>query len=118
MSIVGTQWTVEKLQTRPDYNGSFVTVVETLDEATDRIRVRFDSSDKCIRVHPHNLVSRRDDKVDASVVAAAFSSLKASTTDDSHMQAFISRYENSDFDGALSAAATWSLTQLKQIDPQ
>ena len=113
MSIVGTQWKLHKLSSCPDHNGQDVTVVENLDASTGRIRVQVDCSQQCFRVRPRNLVSRQDPNIDATIVSAAFAHLKTQTPEnrDEHMAAFISRYEGGDFDGALSAAATWSLEQ-------
>lgn len=117
MSIEGTQWQLRHLASRPEYNGQHVTVVEKMDETTGRIRVRFDSSSVYIRVKPQNLVSRIDEKIDATTVAAAFSQLRndTATKTDLNMSAFIERYSRGDFDGALHAAATWSLEEIKQV---
>lgn len=114
MSIVGTKWKLKYLTRRPDYNELHVTIVKNLDEA-GRIRVIIDSTDQYISVKPNNIVSRQDESVDATVVSAALSHLKtkAAQTRDTHMDTFLKRYERGDFDGALSAAATWSLKRAK-----
>lgn len=113
MSIVGTRWKLHALSSRPDYNGRSVVVVENLDAGSDRLCVKFETSETKLRVKPNNLVSHADDNVNASVLALAYTALKRQTSmqKDAKMDEFLCRYDKGDFDGALSAAATWTLTQ-------
>ncbi len=115
MSTPGSKWKLRHLTQRSDLNGREVTIVEALDKSSGRVRVRFDdNATEPVRVKLCNLVSRVEEGVDAGLLTSALESLKANADDDINMRSFASRYEQGDFDGALSAASAWSLKNAKE----
>lgn len=111
--LLHTQWTLVGLRQRPELNGSAVTAIEEIDGETQRVRVKIDNSNTHLRVCPHNLRSRVDPGVDAVKFAEAFQAMRSRRGDDANLSAFIKRWESGDFDGALSAAGTFSLSQCR-----
>ena len=106
-----TQWSLNDLATRVDLNGQTVTVIEEYDTDRDRIRVTT-SSNETLRVRPERLVSLNDSQVTARTVLHAITQIQQSS--DTNIASFVGRWQQGDYDGAFSAAATFTLNAMKK----
>ena len=107
-----TQWSLNNLATRADLNGQTVTVIEEYDTDRDRIRVVTTTSNETLRVRPERLVSLNDSQVTARTVLHAITHIQQYP--DANIASFVGRWQQGDYDGALSAAATFTLNAMKR----
>lgn len=105
-----TQWSLHGLTTRADLNGQTATVIEEYDTDRDRIRVTT-ISNEILRVRPERLISLNDSQVTARTVLQAITHIQQSP--DANISSFVGRWQQGDHDGALSAAATFTLNAMK-----
>lgn len=106
-----TQWSIDGLATRTDLNGRMVTVVEEYDTNSDRIRVTT-MSNETLRVRPDRLISLNDPRVTARIMLSAITHIQHNP--DANLTSFIGRWQQGDHDGALSAAATFTLNAINR----
>jgi hypothetical protein len=106
-----TQWSLDGLATRTDLNGRMVTVIEDYDANSDRIRITT-MSNETLRVRPDRLISLNDSQVTARIVLSAITHIQHNP--DANLTSFIGRWQQGDHDGALSAAATFTLNAIKR----
>ena len=80
---------------------------------TDRIRVLTDANEH-LRARPERLASLNDASVAARTLVDALAHTRRRSTDHVNLASFVARLERGDRDGALSAAATFTLDAMRK----
>ena len=111
----GSSWVIRGLQVRTDCNGICVTIVDDGDSTT-RLRV-VTPAGEYLRVQAHRLQSLHNPSTYANMVLDAEKFMRAHARDDRDLAQFLSNWERGDQDGALSAAAKWSLREIERPGP-